>query len=97
MEITKKTVLKKFAFQFILTLFLGALPVLLSFLSFSLIDLLNCTISSGTVVDCAGHPSLAETLSFMILLHWLGIITIPIALLRCIIVFLKFVVQWIRN
>lgn len=97
METTKKTILKKFIFQFILTLFLGALPVLLSFLGFSLIDLLDCSISGGTVVECPGHQSLAETLGSMILLHWLGIITIPLALLGAVIVFIKFVVQWIRR
>ncbi len=67
-------------------------PILIALLGVGLAELLGCS-GSGPGIECAGQPALSSALTTMVLMHWFGLMTLPIGLPITLILFVIFLVQ----
>ncbi len=79
-------------------LFLGLLPLLLALLSYAVSTAAGCVIEAGGVVQCEILGlDVGEALGIGIMLHWVGLITLPLAALALVFLLLLALVDLIRH
>ena len=78
-------------------LFLGLLPLLLAFLSYGIASAAGCVIEAGGVVQCEILGlDMGEALGIGFMLHWFGLITLPLSIIPLILILLLALVDLIR-
>ncbi|MCT7973268.1 hypothetical protein [Laspinema olomoucense] len=76
-----------------LVIFCSIFPFFLAFAGMGLANLLGCG-GSGPGITCP-NPMMGEILTSMVLMHWLGLITLPTGFLVAGVLSIIFVLRWV--